>query len=87
MQSFVPKFPDAFLLGENYARSMGMNVRFARLMVFLSTCILAGSITAFCGPIGFIEIAVPHIARILLHIAKHHLLVPGTILIGALMML
>lgn len=81
------KFLDAFLLGENYARSMGMNVRFARIMVFLSTCILAGSITAFCGPIGFIGIAVPHIARLLLQTARHSLLVPGTILIGALMML
>ena len=81
------KFLDAFLLGENYARSMGMNIRFARLMVFLSTCILAGSITAFCGPIGFIGIAVPHIARMVLRTAKHSLLVPGTILIGALMML
>ncbi|MEI6678863.1 MAG: iron ABC transporter permease [Mariniphaga sp.] len=81
------KFLDAFLLGENYARSMGMNVRFARLMVFLSTCILAGSITAFCGPIGFIGIAVPHIARMVLQTAKHSLLVPATILIGASMML
>jgi iron complex transport system permease protein len=81
------KFLDAFLLGENYAKSMGMNVRFARMMVFLSTCILAGSITAFCGPIGFIGIAVPHIARMVLRTARHGLLVPGTILIGALMML
>ena len=81
------KFLDAFLLGENYARSMGMNVRFARATVFLSTCILAGSITAFCGPIGFIGIAVPHIARMVLKTASHSLLVPGSILIGALMML
>jgi len=81
------KFLDAFLLGENYARSMGMNITFARMMVFLSTSILAGSITAFCGPIGFIGIAVPHIARIALKTARHSLLVPGTILIGALMML
>ena len=81
------KFLDAFLLGENYARSMGMNILFARMVVFLSTAILAGSITAFCGPIGFIGIAVPHIARMTLRTAKHSLLVPGTILIGALMML
>ncbi len=81
------KFLDAFLLGENYARSMGMNIRFARMMVFLSTAILAGSVTAFCGPIGFIGIAVPHIARMVLQTAKHSLLVPGTILTGALMML
>ncbi len=81
------KFLDAFLLGENYARSMGMNVSIARAMVFLSTCILAGSITAFCGPIGFVGIAVPHIARMVLQTARHLLLVPGSILIGALMML
>ncbi len=81
------KFLDAFLLGENYARSMGMNVRFARLIVFFSTAILAGSITAFCGPIGFIGIAVPHIARMALQSARHSLLVPASILIGALMML
>jgi iron complex transport system permease protein len=87
MAFFSSKFLDAFLLGENYARSMGMNVRFARNMVFLSTCILAGSITAFCGPIGFIGIAVPHIARMVLGTSRHLLLVPGTILIGALMML
>jgi len=81
------KFLDAFLLGENYARSMGMNVRFARLMIFLSTCILAGSITAFCGPIGFIGIVVPHIVRMLMQTAKHGKLIPGTILLGALVML
>ena len=81
------KFLDAFLLGEHYARSMGMNIRFARMMVFLSTAILAGSVTAFCGPIGFIGIAVPHIARMVLQTARHSLLVPGTILTGALMML
>lgn len=81
------KFLDAFLLGENYARSMGMNVRFARIMIFLSTCILAGSITAFCGPIGFIGIAVPHIVRMLLRTARHGKLIPGTILLGALVML
>ena len=81
------KFLDAFLLGENYAQTMGMNIRFARMLVFLSTAILAGSITAFCGPIGFIGIAVPHIARMSLRTAKHSLLIPCSILIGALMML
>jgi iron complex transport system permease protein len=81
------KFLDAFLLGENYARTMGMNVGFARIMIFISTCILAGSITAFCGPIGFIGIAVPHIARMLLQTARHRLLIPGTVLLGALVML
>jgi len=83
----VSKFLDAFLLGENYARSMGMNVQFARIVIFISTCILAGSITAFCGPIGFIGIAVPHLVRMLLQTAKHGTLIPGTILLGALIML
>jgi len=84
---FSSKSLDAFLLGENYARSMGMNIRFARSMIFLSTCILAGSITAFCGPIGFIGIAVPHIARMLTGTARHGKLIPVSILIGALVML
>jgi iron complex transport system permease protein len=83
----VSKFLDAFLLGENYARTMGMNVRYARIMIFISTCILAGSVTAFCGPIGFIGIAVPHIVRMLLQTARHRMLIPGTILLGALVML
>ena len=81
------KFLDAFLLGENYARSMGMNIGFARSFVFLSTAILAGTITAFCGPIGFIGIAVPHLTRMLLKTALHGWLIPGSVLIGALMML
>jgi iron complex transport system permease protein len=81
------KFLDAFLLGENYARSMGMKVGFARLMIFLSTCILAGSITAFCGPIGFIGIVVPHIVRMLMKTARHGKLIPGTMLLGGLVML
>lgn len=78
---------DAFLLGENYARSMGMNIRFTRVIIFTSTCILSGSITAFCGPIGFIGIAVPHVARMLMRTAQHGKLIPGTILLGALVML
>lgn len=81
------KFLDAFLLGEHYARSMGMNISMARLMIFLSTCLLAGSITAFCGPIGFIGIAVPHIVRMLLNTARHDRLIPGSIFLGATIML
>ncbi len=57
------KMLNALLLGENYARSIGLNVRFARVIIFTCTSILAGSVTAFCGPIGFIGIAVPHIVR------------------------
>jgi iron complex transport system permease protein len=81
------KMLNALLLGENYAGSIGLNVRFARVVIFACTSILAGSVTAFCGPIGFIGIAVPHIARILFKTSDHKILVPGTILAGGAVML
>ena len=56
-------------------------------MLFISTSILAGSITAFCGPIGFIGIAVPHIVRIITKSANHYYLIPGSILSGAIVLL
>ena len=74
---------NALLLGENYARSMGLTVGRARLLIILSTSLLAGSITAFCGPIGFIGIAVPHLTRALFQTANHRLLIPGACLVGA----
>lgn len=83
---FSAKFLDAFLLGENYAKSMGMNLRLAYLLTFVSTSILAGSITAFCGPIGFVGIIVPHLARKLFHSPLHSKLIPATILMGAIVM-
>ena len=81
------KYLDAFLLGENYARSMGMNLRLAYLLVFASTSILAGSITAFCGPIGFVGIIVPHLARKFFRSPLHGRLIPSTMLLGAVVML
>jgi len=81
------KMLNALLIGENYARSIGLNVRLARVIIFTCTSILAGSITAFCGPIGFIGIAVPHIVRNLIKTSDHRILVPGTILTGAAVML
>ena len=81
------KMLNALLLGENYAGSIGLNVRFARVVIFACTSILAGSVTAFCGPIGFIGIAVPHIARILFKTSDHKILIPGTILTGGAVML
>ncbi|MCX6222992.1 MAG: iron ABC transporter permease [Bacteroidia bacterium] len=83
---FSAKFLDAFLLGENYAKSMGMNLRLAYLLTFASTSILAGSITAFCGPIGFVGIIVPHLARKLFHSPLHSKLIPATMLMGAIVM-
>jgi iron complex transport system permease protein len=84
---FSSKMLNALLLGENYARSIGLNVRFARGVVFICTSILAGSVTAFCGPIGFIGIAVPHIVRIIFKTSDHKVLIPGTILMGGAVML
>jgi iron complex transport system permease protein len=81
------KMLNALLLGENYAGSIGLNVRFARFIIFASTSILAGSVTAFCGPIGFIGIAVPHIARITFKTSDHRILIPATILLGSIIML
>ena len=78
---------NVMLLGTNYARSLGLPVRRARLLIIMSTSILAGSITAFCGPIGFIGIAVPHLTRSLLNTADHRWLIPGTCLLGTGLML
>ncbi len=75
------------LLGETYAKSMGMNIRISRILVFISTSILAGSITAFCGPIGFIGIVVPHVVRLIFNTANHRILIPGTVIMGAAVLL
>jgi iron complex transport system permease protein len=74
---------NAFLLGEVYARSMGVNVKRSRLVILISASLLAGTITAFCGPIGFIGIAVPHLARVIFRSSDHRILVPAVILLGA----
>lgn len=84
---FSIKSLDIMLLGENYAKSMGLQVRNARFLVFTSTSILAGSITAFCGPIGFIGIAVPHIGRLMFKTALHKTLIPASLLLGSIVML
>lgn len=75
------------LLGENYARTMGLNIRRTRLMVTLTTVLLAGTVTAYCGPIGFVGLAVPHVARMLFREADHRVLVPATMLCGTTIML
>lgn len=81
------KILNVLLLGETYAKSLGVNIKFSRVMLFISTSILAGSITAFCGPIGFIGIAVPHVVRIITKSANHYYLIPGSILAGAIILL
>ncbi|MCS7010798.1 MAG: iron ABC transporter permease [Anaerolineales bacterium] len=74
---------NALLLGDDYARSLGLNVRRARFWIILSASLLAGVSTAFCGPIWFIGVAVPHVARSLLNTADHRLLLPACLLLGA----
>jgi iron complex transport system permease protein len=81
------KMMNALLLGENYAGSLGLNIKLSRVIIFASTSILAGSVTAFCGPVGFIGIAVPHITRIIFRTSDHRVLLPGTILTGGILML
>lgn len=81
------KMLNAMLLGENYAESIGMSVKLARFIIITGTSILAGTVTAFCGPIGFIGIAVPHLARITFRTSDHKVLIPGTILTGGIIML
>jgi len=78
---------NALLLGENYARSMGLTVGRTRFMIMAGTSLLTGSITAFCGPIGFIGIAIPHITRSLLGTSNHRILIPATCLVGTVLML
>ena len=78
---------DALLLGENYAKSMGLNFKRSRLVIILATSILAGSITAFAGPIAFIGLAVPHIAKLLFQTSNHKILFFATMLLGGTIML
>lgn len=75
------------LLGESYARTVGLNVRFSRGVIFLSTTLLAATVTAYCGPIGFIGLAMPHLARMTFRTADHRVLMPASMLWGAVSML
>ncbi len=84
---FKIKDLNAFLLGEDYARSLGVSIKTSRIIIFLSASLLAGTITAFCGPIGFIGIAVPHICRVFFKTANHLVLVPAVIITGSIVML
>lgn len=84
---FSIKRLNVLLTGENYAYTLGVNVKYSRYLIFISTSILAGSITAFCGPIGFVGIVVPHISRMLFNTADHKHLIFASALIGAIIML
>lgn len=78
---------NALLLGENYAKSLGMNYNKTKYMILFATSILAGTITAFVGPIAFIGLAVPHISKLVFQTSNHKILFWSTILFGAIIML
>ncbi|MDR2064797.1 MAG: iron ABC transporter permease [Prevotellaceae bacterium] len=84
---FSIKKLNVLLLGDVYAQTVGVNLRLTRTIIFMSTSLLTGQVVAFCGPIGFIGIAVPHIARMFFRRADHRILVPACILLGANIML
>ena len=73
---------NALLLGDNYAQSMGLNVKWARVVIMGSASLMAGAVVAYAGPIGFLGIAIPHIARGVFGTSDHRILVPGSILVG-----
>ncbi len=83
----LSKSLNGLLLGERYAQSMGFSVQQIRFWVIVSASLLAGSVTAFCGPIGFVGVAVPHLARSLFNTNNHRILIPATLLTGAVLML
>lgn len=84
---FTIKTLNSLLLGENYAKSVGIHIKKNTLIIMLATSILAGSVTAFAGPIAFIGLAVPHLTRLIFKTSNHSILVPAVLLSGSLLML
>lgn len=78
---------NVWLLGDNYATSLGINLKRSRLLIIIGTSILTGTVTAFCGPIAFVGLAVPHLARLVIDTTNHKILIPAVILMGGVMML
>ena len=79
---FVSKNLNAYLLGEEYATSLGVNIKKSRILIIVITSVLTGSITAYCGPIGFIGIVIPHLARMISNSSDHKVLIPLSVLLG-----
>ena len=78
---------NAFLLGENYAQSLGVSIKKSRLLIIIATGLLAGTITAFAGPIAFVGMAVPHLTRQIFNTMEHKIVVPAVFIYGAILML
>lgn len=87
MSIFSIKSLNALLLGENYAKSLGVHLKKSRYIIIIATGLLAGCITAFAGPIAFVGLAVPHVTRQLFHTTDHKILIPAVVCCGAILML
>ncbi|MBW6483918.1 MAG: iron ABC transporter permease [Vicingaceae bacterium] len=83
----ISKKLNTYLLGEDYAQSLGVNIKKTQFTIIIITAILAGSITAYCGPIGFVGIVVPHLARLISKSSNHIIIIPLSVLIGTNMLL
>jgi len=84
---FIIKPLNSMLLGENYAKSMGVNIKKTRNIVLITTSILTGVITAFSGPIAFVGLAVPHLTKLVFNTSNHKILLPAVAIVGAILML
>ncbi len=84
---FSIKSLNSLLLGDNYAKSLGLNLKQSRLLIIISTSLIAGTITAFAGPIAFIGLAIPHLTRQIFKTTNHKILLPAVFLFGAIVML
>jgi len=87
MAFFLQKRLDGLLLGENYAHGLGISIVRTRFLIVIATGLLAGGITAFTGPIAFVGVAIPHIARGIFRTSSHKILMPATVLCGASLIL
>lgn len=83
----ISKPMNALLMGEDFAVSVGINLSLVRMLMILSTGVLAGTVTAYCGPIGFIGIIVPHLSRLLFNTSNHFWLIPASMLMGSVILL
>ncbi len=84
---FSIKSLNSLLLGENYAKSLGLNIKRGRIIIIIATSFLAGSITAFTGPIAFVGLAIPHLTRQVFNTSNHKILLPAVFILGAIIML
>ena len=85
--AFASKSMNAWLLGDNYAASLGVDAQSARMFMIVAACVLTGAVTAFCGPIAFVGLAVPHFSRIMFKTHDHMVLLPAVLVNGAILLL